>query len=310
MMVTFPWTYFLVVFWSFGLTCSKVHNFLSTDALTDGEMERLIHYNGLTAKETSVVAKGDKEGQSLKLRQVTDGVHFIQLIYSGDGVLRDCEYIRQRQAVRSFLESVREAVDSRGNVTSLDGKSLPLELAEWMDYPLLKEQCRRIHRKLKRLARRKMHGTEHQKRRANKDIERRKRDLMDVMRVPGTKWCGKGYSASKYHQLGGFGAADKCCRLHDTTCPFYIPAFEEKYGLFNWRINTLMHCSCDARFRACLKMADTGSANLVGKLFFNVVQTKCFVLKPEKICVQRSWWGKCKKMHYRKQAHIRDNMPY
>ncbi|KAG8240866.1 hypothetical protein J6590_100414, partial [Homalodisca vitripennis] len=110
--------------------------------------------------------------QSLKLRQVTDGVHFIQLIYSGDGVLRDCEYIRQRQAVRSFLESVREAVDSRGNVTSLDGKSLPLELAEWMDYPLLKEQCRRIHRKLKRLARRKMHGTEHQKRRANKDIER------------------------------------------------------------------------------------------------------------------------------------------
>ncbi|KAG8326056.1 hypothetical protein J6590_051392 [Homalodisca vitripennis] len=57
-------------------------------------------------------------------------------------------------------------------------------------------------------------------------------------------------------------------------------------------------------------MADTGSANLVGKLFFNVVQTKCFVLKPEKICVQRSWWGKCKKMHYRKQAHIRDNMPY
>ncbi|KAG8326038.1 hypothetical protein J6590_051370 [Homalodisca vitripennis] len=67
MMVTFPWTYFLVVFWSFGLTCSKVHNFLSTDALTDGEMERLIHYNGLTAKETSVVAKGDKEGDNQPL---------------------------------------------------------------------------------------------------------------------------------------------------------------------------------------------------------------------------------------------------
>ncbi|KAG8326045.1 hypothetical protein J6590_051377 [Homalodisca vitripennis] len=88
---------------------------------------------------------------------------------------------------------------------------------------------------------------------------RRKRDLMDVMRVPGTKWCGKGYSASKYHQLGGFGAADKCCRLHDTTCPFYIPAFEEKYGLFNWRINTLMHCSCDARFVTLVFLIFNGS---------------------------------------------------
>ncbi|KAK6626216.1 hypothetical protein RUM43_006523 [Polyplax serrata] len=30
-------------------------------------------------------------------------------------------------------------------------------------------------------------------------------------------------------------------------------------------------------------MAKTGTANFVGKLFFNVVQTKCFVLKPKEI---------------------------
>jgi hypothetical protein len=57
-------------------------------------------------------------------------------------------------------------------------------------------------------------------------------------------------------------------------------------------------------------MADTGPANLIGKLFFNIVQTKCFVLKAEKLCVKRSWWGKCLKKEYKKQAYLRDNVPY
>ncbi|KAF5308042.1 hypothetical protein FQR65_LT06417 [Abscondita terminalis] len=139
---------------------------------------------------------------------------------------------------------------------------------------------------------------------------RRKRDIMDLLQIPGTKWCGKGYSAEKYTHLGGFSKTDKCCRKHDTGCPFWIGGFERKYGLFNWRVNTLMHCSCDDRFRACLKMADTSDANLVGKLFFNIVQTKCFVLKPRKYCAKRAWWGKCTKTKYVKHAVIRDNLSY
>lgn len=71
---------------------------------------------------------------------------------------------------------------------------------------------------------------------------------MSVLRVPGTKWCGKGRSAKAYKQLGGFGGADRCCRIHDTTCPMWIGALQRKYGLFNWRLNTLMHCSCDRRY--------------------------------------------------------------
>nr|CAD7204493.1 unnamed protein product [Timema douglasi] len=77
--------------------------------------------------------------------------------------------------------------------------------------------------------------------------DKRKRELMDIFRVPGTKWCGKGNMAMKYTHLGGFNKADKCCRVHDTACPFYISAFEERYGLFNWRISTIMHCNCDER---------------------------------------------------------------
>ncbi|RZC35630.1 Phospholip A2 2 domain containing protein, partial [Asbolus verrucosus] len=74
-----------------------------------------------------------------------------------------------------------------------------------------------------------------------------RRDVSDLLRVPGTKWCGKGYSADKYTRLGGFSRTDKCCRRHDLSCPFWIGAFETKYGLFNWRVNTIMHCSCDER---------------------------------------------------------------
>lgn len=64
------------------------------------------------------------------------------------------------------------------------------------------------------------------------------------------------------------------------------------------------------RFRTCLKMADSSDATMVGKLFFNIVQTKCFVLKPERICKKRSWWGKCEKKVVRKRAHLRDNRKF
>ncbi|KAJ3624675.1 hypothetical protein MTP99_018279 [Tenebrio molitor] len=84
---------------------------------------------------------------------------------------------------------------------------------------------------------------------------RSKRDVSDLLRVPGTKWCGKGYSADKYTRLGGFSRTDKCCRRHDLSCRFWIGAFETKYGLFNWRINTIMHCSCDERSVIIIKYA-------------------------------------------------------
>lgn len=64
------------------------------------------------------------------------------------------------------------------------------------------------------------------------------------------------------------------------------------------------------RFRTCLKMAGTASANFIGKIFFDVLRTKCFILKPQKVCTKWSWTGKCQHYEYRKQAHVRDNVPY
>lgn len=57
-------------------------------------------------------------------------------------------------------------------------------------------------------------------------------------------------------------------------------------------------------------MADSSDATMVGKLFFNIVQTKCFVLKPEKYCKSHSWWGACEVEGVRKRAHLRNNKKF
>jgi secretory phospholipase A2 len=64
--------------------------------------------------------------------------------------------------------------------------------------------------------------------------------------MPGTRWCGKGNSGIR-NDLGEFGEADRCCRMHDNSCPIWIESMDTKYGYFNWRPGTIMHCRCDER---------------------------------------------------------------
>ncbi|XP_055845723.1 acidic phospholipase A2 PA4 [Episyrphus balteatus] len=138
---------------------------------------------------------------------------------------------------------------------------------------------------------------------------RRKRALSDWLIAPNTRWCGRGNTAGSYNHLGGASSADKCCRRHDH-CQHNIPGMATKYDLFNYRPFTLSHCSCDRRFHTCLKMASNSDANMVGKLFFNVVQTQCFVLKPEKVCLQRSTEGVCEKEGIKHKAYLKDNLDF
>ncbi|XP_035899130.1 uncharacterized protein LOC118506298 isoform X1 [Anopheles stephensi] len=189
-------------------------------------------------------------------------------------------------------------------------EAIPADLLELLNFRELKQRCNVRHMQLKQIAQGLQSSDPEHQRIANENLQRQRRDLSSMLRVPGTKWCGKGWSARSYVEMGGYSKADRCCRQHDLSCPFWILGFETKYNLFNWRVNTLMHCGCDERFRTCLKMADSSDANLVGKLFFNIVQMKCFVLKPETVCVKRTWWNKCEKKIRRKRAHLRDNRKF
>ncbi|KAH8373569.1 hypothetical protein KR200_001395 [Drosophila serrata] len=140
---------------------------------------------------------------------------------------------------------------------------------------------------------------------------RRKRHLSDWLIAPNTRWCGRGNLANgTYNDLGGASKADKCCRKHDH-CKMWIDGMSNRYDLFNYRPYTLSHCSCDLRFRTCLKMAGDEDANAIGKLFFNIVQTHCFSLKAETVCVKRGGTGKesdpCEREEVRHKAYLRSN---
>lgn len=99
---------------------------------------------------------------------------------------------------------------------------------------------------------------------------------------PGTKWCGAGNAADNITDLGEFREADKCCRTHDH-CDTTIRRWSSKYGLFNWYVWTVSHCSCDDAFSQCLQnvpstsVEEATAATTITRIFFDMIGIRCFV---------------------------------
>lgn len=96
----------------------------------------------------------------MKYRELTDGKHFIQLIYDDDEVLRDCEYLHDHHEVTKFLKQFRAELreliaTSNVTITSLEDDAHGLNAQEhgWFHYENLRDQCRRRHRELKLMLR-------------------------------------------------------------------------------------------------------------------------------------------------------------
>ncbi|KAM3956848.1 uncharacterized protein ACR2FA_009155, partial [Aphomia sociella] len=150
----------------------EIVNFVMTDYLIDGEVENRVHFDGITAKETAVGA----DGHGLKLRQLTDGRHLLQVIYAPNGAIQDCEVITQGRSARNFLKTLRKELklaldeesyrilqkDSRNldnekffrhfnNMTVKilkNGQKLPSDVAEWLNYDRLKIECLERHKEM------------------------------------------------------------------------------------------------------------------------------------------------------------------
>ncbi|KAM6241931.1 group 3 secretory phospholipase A2 [Spheniscus humboldti] len=112
--------------------------------------------------------------------------------------------------------------------------------------------------------------------------------------LPGTLWCGAGDSAGNASELGLFRGPDRCCREHDR-CWAQIAALQFNYGIRNYRLHTVSHCDCDARFRQCLLALNDTISNIIGVTFFNLLEVPCFVLEEGEECVQWHWWGGCER---------------
>ncbi|XP_074598478.1 acidic phospholipase A2 PA4-like [Brevipalpus obovatus] len=92
--------------------------------------------------------------------------------------------------------------------------------------------------------------------------------------VPGTKWCGLGNQAKNFHDLGSEADVDRCCRAHDH-CPRRMEAFEAENGVINFSLFTRSHCECDESFYNCLKSTKSPLADIIGNLYFNILQIGC-----------------------------------
>ncbi|KAI1232849.1 hypothetical protein IHE44_0006029, partial [Lamprotornis superbus] len=93
---------------------------------------------------------------------------------------------------------------------------------------------------------------------------------------------------------GLFRGPDRCCREHDQ-CWAQITALQFNYGIRNYRLHTVSHCDCDARFRRCLLAINDTVSNIIGVTFFNLLEVPCFVLEESEECVQWHWWGGCER---------------
>ncbi|XP_053560565.1 protein PROCA1 [Bombina bombina] len=111
---------------------------------------------------------------------------------------------------------------------------------------------------------------------------------------PGTLWCGAGNSADAYTDLGEHKETDACCREHDH-CAHVIHPFTSSYGYRNFRWHTISLCQCDDKFKECLRRVNNTASRVVGQAFFNVIQVPCFELTFKEHCVERYWYGWCKK---------------
>ncbi|KAL4706063.1 hypothetical protein ACJJTC_001661 [Scirpophaga incertulas] len=98
--------------------------------------------------------------------------------------------------------------------------------------------------------------------------------------IPGTKWCGTGDIAADYHDLGAARRLDRCCRTHDL-CPAKVRAFSQRYNLTNNSIYSKSHCTCDDLLFDCLKATNTSAAQLMGHIYFNLVQVPCLEDMPD-----------------------------
>ncbi|XP_041979120.1 uncharacterized protein LOC121733081 [Aricia agestis] len=97
--------------------------------------------------------------------------------------------------------------------------------------------------------------------------------------IPGTKWCGTGDIAADYHDLGAARSLDRCCRTHDL-CPTKVRAFSRRYNLTNNSLYSKSHCACDDMLFSCLKATNTSAAQLMGHIYFNIVQVPCLADAP------------------------------
>lgn len=250
-----------------------------------GEKEIRTHLkDGARFIETTEPSRGENFPY---VREAVKNNRFVWIVYQDNHHIIDCNISTNAKDVDKFEQKFKDIKpDPMVKESSKADGSDPK-----FGFRTLLQECRSFKRQFKVLRRAK-----HQSHQNNKSEQshRSKRGAFSMI-YPGTKWCGAGDEASGgYDDMGENVATDRCCREHDH-CPYYISGFSTDFNYWNYRFHTLLHCSCEERFKSCLESAGNSIAHMVGYIYFNYVGKTCFNLKPKKTCKERSWWGTCNK---------------
>ncbi|XP_016321044.1 uncharacterized protein LOC107672398 [Sinocyclocheilus anshuiensis] len=265
--------------------------FLSQASEAEKESKELFYMlNNTLCAKSSVVGE-------YHLHQVTDGAEEVRSVHDSEGRLVDCSVIQNEMQVKSFMHVCRLGLR---NQMSSDLKVSLTGVSE------AKANCN----KLKSKGDRNVTTTTKQAKEPNSDAANNKKTRTKRgFTYPGTLWCGAGNIADHYDQLGEFEETDQCCRVHDH-CPYVIHAFSSNYGYTNFKWHSLSHCDCDNALKECLRLVNDTSSRVVGQAFFNVIEVPCFEFSFEEQCVERHWYGVCKKYDRVPVAVIKESIHY
>ena len=106
----------------------------------------------------------------------------------------------------------------------------------------------------------------------------------------GTKFCsrfGSNYNP-KYNEAND--PTDECCKILKS-CDFHIPYLNQRHGFLNVEMYDIVECSCLQKFKSCLNdLENDEKAQEINKIFFGLLNMKCFELKKEETCLKYSTW--------------------
>nr|ADD38725.1 Phospholipase A2 isozymes PA3A/PA3B/PA5 [Lepeophtheirus salmonis] len=130
----------------------------------------------------------------------------------------------------------------------------------------------------------------------------------------GTMFCTKynpNYNPLVYNE--GLNFTDECCRKFQT-CGATIGKLQYQFDLLNVYPYNLKQCSCVSKFKSCLNdLQDSGKdaklAKEIHRLFFDVLNMKCFDLEEQEICSKWStWFDSCEEKKLIDSVHVKYNV--
>lgn len=51
-------------------------------------------------------------------------------------------------------------------------------------------------------------------------------------------------------------------------------------------------------------------ANMIGKIYFNILGSKCFEFQETEVCSERSWWGRCLRYENQTIAEVKSQVSF